>query len=207
MDTFRASGAKSELFWLEGFSDGQDVESDPESDNEKSCSDSESDVSTCGWVSGFVSSKLVVFLLGLGAMWRGCYFTYLGSLPRIAFGRREAEDFAISSAGIFTMSFVFFLLLLIPWSRVFEVATFFDTLMKPVSFLIVAVICLVIWTVHSVLGDIIDYSSTWLLLSNTLYAVILAITHAYRVPFVLWAQRYFHAPIVAGFVEALNGLG
>ena len=71
METFRASEAKSELFWLEGFSDGQDVDSDPESDNEKSCSVSEDNMLTPLWVLGLVFSKLVVFLFGLVAMWRG----------------------------------------------------------------------------------------------------------------------------------------
>ena len=207
MDDLRTSGVKfgvwlkQEPFWLEALSDDQDGDKGPESNNEQVSSVAEVNISTRTCVLRFVCSKLVVLLFGLVYMWTGCYFTYLGSLPRIAFGRGEAEGFAISLAGIFTVSFVFFcllftaLLLWFPCSR---------------RFWWVGVICAVppfLWVVVLGFVNLGFGSSAQLLSSCPFFALLVAMNHVYMNIFFCQAQLHFHAKHLWGFVEAMRALG
>ena len=175
---------------------------------EKPCPIKDVDNPVAVRVAGFVSSKLVVFLFGIVSMWTGCYFTYLGSLPRIAFGRSEAEDFAISLAGSFTVSFVFFVLVLIALSKTFDIKALIarPELFLTVRFLLIPLVFFCVFL--AIIGvDANFFSSTRLLIVSPLLGVLVAASHAYMVIFFLWAQVYFHTRYLVGFFEALKGVG
>ena len=195
------AGLKQELLRVEAFSDGQDVDSDPESANVEVSSVAEVKISTRTWVSGIVFWKLSIFLFGLVSVWTGCYFTYLGSLPRIAFGRHEAEGFAISLAGFFTVVFVFVCLLFM------TLLVWFPCVRRFWWVVLICALLITTWVSLVGFGTIRFDSSVQLLSSCPLFGILVAMNHGYMIILLSLTQLHLHAKHLWGFVEATKALG
>ena len=215
MDTFRASEAKfgsevdQELFWLEGFSDGQDADNAPESAQSEISSNplgNERPQSRAGMYCKLVSAKIRIVLFGLVSMWTGYFFAFLGDVPR-AFGWQEAANFAISWGGSFTISFMAFFALLFttlsvipPLPQLPRLACHRDSMCGELSS------GLSMWgtlfLASFLFGMGIDLEN-----HACLQGILVAVSQLFFVKFFDWTQRNFHTPYIGGFLEALKGLG
>ena len=218
MDTFRASEATfgsevgPELLLLEGLSDGQDVESVPESGPEPDSSGPEKVPSRAGLWCKLVSVRIQIVLLGIGYMWTGCFFAFLGDVPR-AFGWQEAGDFAISWAGNFTISFVAFFALLFTALSVIPPIPHLPCIMQPHGdFLCMTGECIVTLLMYVTAFIVIVFLVVILIEENSfvvcrLLGILVAANQLCFLKFFDRTQRNFHAPYTGGFLEAMKGFG